>query len=74
METEIIRLYNTDYVIILRLDNSFFSFSSGEIVIYSDLNEALKDAKELNGFVTSCKSLAPVKQEEILTNIIQHLK
>lgn len=73
-DTEIVKLYHTDYVIVLKMSKEFVKFSNGEILIYNDIHEASITARQMNAYVTSCTSVSPERQEEILNNIIEFKK
>ena len=60
-------LHKKDFVIITK-DDTFYKFPNGQIVIYGDKEEALKDC--LNGErVVSCTALFKRKQTELIENI-----
>ena len=75
VDTEKVELYRTDYVILLPPHfKEFYRFKSGEIVIYGNLQEAHKDAREIKACTAVSTGIFPHMQEILIENIKQFKK
>ncbi len=62
------KLHSTDYVLWDKANDTLVSFDNGEIVIYSDKEEAEEDCRG-NESVTSCTDLPKHHQEQLIKQL-----